>query len=317
MKDDPPFQKLATERIVVPSRSAREFASEVTNDLEETIGKLESWMKKPFPASSRPYAALEVLRDIASTGQFTAAQRGDESGIRATQLALDLDAIGDALPPTVVTDLRRDLEVVGSGPLIPPPGSLAPLQAQSQLVVRAAYFRAGVDPGQPTHSGKGGKKKPDILIANGASTYGVEVKRPTVMKNVLPRAVDAAEQLRNADLDGGIVIDITDALEDQSPEAADAAVLSSVRMVMDAFFTDGSGWMPGYAHIWMITVMARPMWQTAMKNQIDTEVMAWNTSAGVSLGTTVGSLNTIRGTWMRNRLADGLNKIGFTSAEAR
>jgi hypothetical protein len=63
--------------------------------------------------------------------------------------------------------------------------------------------------------------------------------------------------------------------------------------------------------------MARPMWQTAMKNQIDTEVMAWNTSAGVSLGTTVGSLNTIRGTWMRNRLADGLNKIGFTSAEAR
>jgi hypothetical protein len=317
VKDDPPFRKAAIERIVVPSRSAGEFASEAANDLEATIGKLEAWMKRPFAASSRPCAALGVLREIARTGQFTVAQRGDAGGIRAMQLALDLDAIGDALPAGVVTDLRRDLETVASGPLMPQPDALGSLQAQSQLVVRAAYFRAGVEPGQPMHSGKGGKKKPDILIANGASIYGVEVKRPTLMKNVLPRAVDAAEQLRNAGLDGGIVIDITDALEAQTPDAADAAVLSSAELVMDAFFTDGSGWKPGYGHIWMITIMARPMWQTMIKNQNDTEVMAWNTSAGVSLGTTAGSLNTIRGTWMRNRLADGLNKIGFTSAEVR
>ncbi|MEW5916533.1 MAG: hypothetical protein AB1762_09015 [Gemmatimonadota bacterium] len=189
------------------------------------------------------------------------------------------------------------------------------LQAQSQLVVRAAFFLAGVMPGQPTHSGKDGRKKPDILVENGASTYGVEVKRPTAAKNVVPRAMDAAEQLSNAGLKGGIVLDITDTLTADTPEQTDVQVVDAAMQVMDAFFINGVGWKSGYSQVLMITVIARPILRVIMKTATNGEVQNHSTSAGVALGTAEGTLDTIRARWMRDRLAHGLDKLGFTSSE--
>lgn len=314
--DDPPVRRHPKrERIVVPSRPIKQFAAEAAEDLARTVHRLESWMHRAFPAGSRPYAALAVLRDIATTARFTRAQRGDDSGLRALQLALDLHAIGETLPQDRVTDLRRDLETCALGPLEPPPEALHPLQAQSQLVVRAAFFRAGVPPGQPAYSGKGGRKKPDILIERGASIYGIEVKRPTALKNVVPRAQDAAFQLTSAGLKGGIVLDVTDAVTADSPGAIDDQILQVAQLVMDTVFTDGVGWKPGYSEVWMITVMARPAWQVVMTSESNGEVLIHSTSAGVALGTAAGTLDTIRANWMRDSLADGLNKLGFTSQE--
>src|SRR5690349_4302697 len=98
-EDDPPIRHHPkVERIVVPKRPIVEFAAEAASELEDTIKRLEQWIGKPFPAGSRPYQALEVLRDMAATGRFTPQHRADESGLRALQLALDLRAIADALP---------------------------------------------------------------------------------------------------------------------------------------------------------------------------------------------------------------------------
>src|SRR5206468_2508914 len=102
-EDDPPIKHHPkVERIVVPKRPIVEFATEAASELEETIKCLEQWMGKPFAEGARPYQALDVLRDMAATGRFTPQQRGDEGGPRALQLALDLRAIADALPPAKV-----------------------------------------------------------------------------------------------------------------------------------------------------------------------------------------------------------------------
>lgn len=304
-----PFER--RERIVLPNRPILAFAREARADLERLLAQLEDWMKRPFPPSSRLHAALAVLKDMEVTGRFTREQRGNDHGLRAMQLAMDLRAIAECLPNRVVTDLRRDLELCASGPLDPQPDDLTPLQAQSQLIVRAAFNRVGVPPGDLTHSGKDGRKKPDILIANGATTYGVEVKRPTKLRNVLPRAEDAAEQLSNATLKGGVVVDISDALTSDVPDDMDTEVVRQAKVVMNAFFIDGKGWKQGFTNVMMITVMARLPRQVRMTGANSGEVNSYSTSCGIDLGTMEGTLDSRRARWMRDKLADGLDALGF------
>lgn len=310
-------RNLETERIELPARPIRQFAAETSRDLAESQIKIEKWIGHPYPVDSRLHQARNTLDDIGLTGRFTPEQRGNDDGIRAVQLALDIFAIAGALPATRVADLRKELESCASGSLNPSPPNLAPLQIQTQLVVRSAFFRAGVQPTQPTHSTAGGRKKPDILITNGLTTYGVEVKRPTASKNVLPRAVDAAGQLLNAGLTGGIVIDITDCLDEANAESTDQQILSHADAVSDAMFIDGKGWKPGFKHILMLTVMARPAWQIEMTGEKEGQVLIHSTSCGVAFGTVRGSLDTIRSHWLRQSLGAGLNKIGFTSSERK
>lgn len=308
-------RNLETERIELPARPVRQFAAETSRDLAESQARIEAWMGHSYPAGSRLHQARATLNDIGATGRFTPEQRGDEDGLRAVQLALDIFAIAGALPDRRVADLRKDLESCGVGALNPLPPNLSALQVQTQLVVRSAFFRAGIQPSQPTHSTAGGRKKPDILLANGLATYAVEVKRPTASRNVLPRALDASEQLLNAGLAGGIVIDITDCLKDANPESTDQQVLMHSDSISDAMFIHGKGWKPGFKHVLMITVMARPAWQIAMTGEKEGQVLIHSTSCGVALGTAQGSLDTIRSHWLRTALGTGLNRIGFTSTE--
>jgi hypothetical protein len=303
------------ERIVVAPRPVRDITREAANDLQGSIARIEQWIGKSLPSGSRPFRALEVLTDAAESGRFFPDHRGDDSGLRAYQLAQDLKDIADTLPPGRVKDLRRDLEMCMSGPLIPDPAALAPLQAQTQLVVRAALVKAGVSPTQPTHSGSRGRKKPDILVENGLSTYAIEVKRPTAARNVVPRALDAAHQLLQAKYAGGIVLDVTDCLEGETPQAVDAEVLQRLESASAEFFEDGVGWKPGCKHVMMITVMARPTWRATPASTKGAEVVVHSTSAGFAFGTIAGSLDMIRGRWLRSIVATGLNRLGFTSYE--
>jgi len=235
--------------------------------------------------------------------------------MRAIQLALDVLAITGALPVTRVADLRKDLEICGPGPLIPRYDDLQPLQAQTQLVVRAALYLAGADPSQPTYSGARGRKKPDILIENGLTTYGIEVKRPTAGKNAVPRAKDGAEQLANAGLTGGIVVDVTDCLTEATGVAADNEVLTQAAAIADEFFVHGSGWKSGYSHILMVGVIARPAWHLALTGEDEGQVSVHSTSCVHAFGTARGTLDMHRSHWMRKSLNTGLNRLGFTSEE--
>jgi hypothetical protein len=180
----PQYQQIQTN--IVPPRPVRGLAREAALDLQTSLTVIERWMKKPFSAGARPHVALQVLEEVAETGRFTYEHRGDHDAIHALQLAFDLREVAATLPDVLVADLRKAIETCARGPLDPPQEDLAPVQAQSEMIVRAAYARSGESPRQPSHSGAGGRAKPDILLENGTITYGVEVKRPTRLKNVGP-----------------------------------------------------------------------------------------------------------------------------------
>ena len=209
--------------------------------------------------------------------------------MRAIELALDTIAIAESLPSIRVADLRRDLELCGDGPLVPPIESFRPLQAQAQLVVRAALFRAGVEPYQPMHAGSKKGKKPDILLENGLTTHAIEVKRPTVNKNVVPRAKDASLQLKGAGLTGGVLLDITDCLRDSNPKAAEAEVIRQAELITKEFFIHGEGWRPGCSHVLMVAVIARPAWRFQPTGENARYVYVHSTSCVAQLGTDRGS----------------------------
>jgi hypothetical protein len=309
-----PNPELDAERVVIPPRPTKAFAAEAANDLSASIALIRRWGVE-ISESSRPSEALRILRDVAETGNFAPSQRGDDLGIRALQLALDLKAIADTLPRERITDFRRDLIGCVAGKLHPPESDLGPLQLQSQLVIRAAIAKMGEEPEQPRHSGAGGRKKPDILLHNGISTYAIEVKRPAKSKNITSLAEKAAGQVAAAGVKGGIVLDITDCLGTTDPDKADAEVLRWVREVGALFFTDGVGYKPDCSHILMVTVLARPAWTVNSANQ-DVQALVHSTSAGYAFGIRAGTLDHIRARWLRCLLSKGLNRLGFTAQEA-
>ena len=288
------------------------FAAQTARDLRQSLVRIEHWTGSAYPGDSRLHQALTVLDAVASSGQFVVDDTAGTSTMRAIQLALDTSAIAYALPDQRVADLRKDLQTTGVGPLLGDEAMQA-LQAQSQLIVRAAFYRAGVKPSQPTHSGAGGRKKPDILIENGTANHPVEVKRPTSAKNVVPRALDAAEQIRHSGSKGGMVIDVTDCLRDAAPDTADDAVVAHAEAISRQLFVHGSDWKPGYSHVLMVGVMARPAWHLDLIGDNEGQVLIHSTSCVAAFGTARGTLDTLRGHWLRKNLEAGLNRIGFTS----
>ncbi len=307
-------RRVETERIVVPARPIRAFATETARDLRLSLARIEGWTGSACPGDSRFHQALTVLDRIANSGQFVVDDTAGESTMRAIQLALDALAIADALPDQRVADLRKDIHAAGVGSLLGE-GATQALQAQSQLIVRAAFYRAGVKPSQPTHSGARGRKKPDILIENGTANHPVEVKRPTAAKNVVPRALDAAEQIRPSASKGGMVIDVTDCLADATPETADDTVVAHAEAIGSQFFVHGSGWKPGYSHVLMVGVMARPTWHMKLTGYNEGQVLIHSTSCVAAFGTARGTLDTLQGHWLRSHLEAGMNRLGFTSDE--
>jgi hypothetical protein len=261
-----------------------------------------------FGAESRFKRAFLVLDQVVQS-DGSAAAAGQSEVLPAIELARDIIAVVDAMPSNRVADFRKDLETCGRGPLVPFSTDYQPVQAQSQLLVRAAFQLAGADPSQPTHSGSGGRKKPDILLENGLSTYGVEVKRPTLARNAVPRARDASDQLLGAGLPGGIVVDVTDALRDREPEACGSEVIRLAHEISAEFFVDGIGWKPGCRHVMLVAVMARPSWRLMPVGKNDGQVQVHSVSCAVALGTAHGTLDTIRSHWMRRCLNTGLNAL--------
>lgn len=301
------------DRVEIPSRPARDVAAESRDDLDEAIHAIEAWGVS-VPPDSRLREARAVLADAADTGRISPAQRGDALGHRALQLALDFADVARTLPAGRVADFRKDLTAAVSGPLDMEVDVNSPAQFQSQLMVRAALVKMGADPALPTWSGKDGRKKPDILLANGLSQYAIEVKRPRKWKNIVPRADDASQQIAGAALQGCIVVDITDCLDGLRPMEWDNALIRAAGEVSRLIFIPDRDYQPGYRHILATVVFARPMW-IAVERGGDTQVMVHNTSVSWAFGMAKGTLGHIRGDWLRHQVERGLNKLGFTSNE--
>lgn len=274
---------------------------------------LETWGVR-VQEHGRQAQALSTLLQIADDGLFAPYQRGDALGMRALELALDLRVIAETLPLSRIADLRKDIEACLNGPLDPSEDERKPLQLQTQLCVRAAIEKVGVETDQPRHSGRGGRKKPDLLVQQGTLPYAIEIKRPTKEWKILDSASTAAEQLSNAGYKGGMVIDITDTLRSVNADEADESVLKWAGEVARLFWREGTGATPGMSHVLMVLVMARPNWVVEPKED-NALILVHSTSAGWAFGMREGTLDHRRGVWLRQTVSRGLNMLGFTSSD--
>jgi hypothetical protein len=260
-------RRVQESKVEVPVRPVREMATEAARDLKLTIERLTKWGVVVSPAS-RARAALAVLGDVAATGLFTPEQRGDDSGIRALQLAMDLRPITDSLPSDLDVDLRRDLRKCLAGKLAFDPDTLEPSQFQSQLIVRAAFSKMGVIPLAIDNAEFAGGKRPDILVECGVSRYAIEVKRPTKDSTVLSNAAKASTQIGEPGLKGGVILDVTDCLINAAPEDLDDVVLKHFEQTAALFFTNGVGFKLRQSHMLVAGVLARPVWASRARKVV-------------------------------------------------
>lgn len=301
------------DRVAIPSRPSQDVAAEAASDLGVAIEAIERW-GVTVPPDSRLRQAWSLLTDVSHTGRISPEQRGDTLGHRALQVAMDFADIARTLPTGRHADYRKDLTRAIAGPLydMAEPGSAA--QFQSQLMVRTAFVKAGADTTLPTWSGRDGRKKPDLLIEDGLVQLAVEVKRPSRWKTMMPRATDAAAQILDAGLQGGIVLDVTDCLDGIPPAEWDDKLLRAAEEMAQLFFVRGRGFQPGYSHILILLLFARPAWYAVEENG-NTQVMVYNSSVSWAFAMERGTIGYLRGQRLRAQLERGLNRLGFTSHE--
>jgi len=303
------------ETVRAPLRPGTEVAAEAAADLERAIASFERWGAK-VPSDSRLRDAVEVLRDAESSGGRAAIVLTSQAGVRALQIALDHQAIAKSLPPELVADLRKDLETCFAGRLGDPASteSVTAERMQTQLVVRAAFIASGCTVQVRGPKPRPGRSRPDILLVNGASVHPVEVKRPQKWKNIIPRFDEGAQQVLDAGGMGGVVVDITDCLRDIAPSGWDAAILTALDEISATVLIPERGYLPGRSHIAMAAVFARPNWHIEREG-LDATALISSSSAATSYGMANGTLGHLHGTWMRSKLSEGLNHLGYTSSE--
>lgn len=299
----------ANTALTVAPRPTRVVARGALGDLAAAVERLETW-GVTVPAGSRLHEAKEVLEAAAESGVLAPIHRGDDLGLRALEFVFDYSAISASLPANRVANLRKDLERSLKGPLDPVTTSREPAQLQSQAVVRAAFVQSGLDPKHPTGSPRHGKS-PDLLLENGLSTYGIEVKRPEKAGNVLPRFRDGCTQLSDYGVSGGVLVDVSDCVRGQDIPAASSFVHEHGGLILEEVFETGVGPRPGYGHIMMAGVYARVAWSS--DDGPDSSMVRVHTASRIGIMAQVqGSLQDHRAKWMRQHFQSGL--YGLTRA---
>jgi hypothetical protein len=292
----------------------REIAAEMAHDLDSVLVRLTEF-GIAIPGQSRLHEALGVLRAAEKDGMLAPVQRGDTLGLRAIELALDFRDIASALPAQKSAVLRRDLNQAVQGQLEPPDNARGPLQFQSQLVVRAALTRAGANPLHPPSKPNPGVPDPDILLENGLTRYGLEVKRPQSRKALQPRFLEGVDQIHGAGLQGGVVIDATDIVRGLTGDELDREIRSIALEIYDLVWEGhGRAYRPGFSHIMVIGTLARPAW-TSQDGPSAAMVQVHTSSTVATIATAAGNLSAHRARWIRKSLQDGLNLLRLTSAE--
>lgn len=281
-------------------------------DIDYAIARLREY-NVTVESDSRLHQARAILSEAAASGTLIPLHRGDDLGLRALELAFDYAAISDTLPNRAVASVRRELSLSLAGPLDPPEDQRDPQRYQSQFVVRAAFVRAGLDPSHPCNSPRLGRSNPDLVLENGLSRYAVEVKRPRVTKNVIPRMTDAVDQLLDYGLKGGVLIDVTDCVRGLSPNDVGSEV-RRLALTMYSEVFDDLGFRPGRSHVIVAGTFARVAWETT---DYDAHAMV-NVHTASTIGIFAqarGTLLDLRARWIRSAFERGLEQLYRTLRE--
>jgi hypothetical protein len=318
MRDDnslpEPSRESSQTRTILP-RPVEEIASEAVADLLNASEKLVKWGVK-LPPNDRLSQAREILERAARAGEIVPAQRGDDLGLRSLELSFDYSAIADTLPGKRIAAVRKDLEASLTGDLDPQEEFMRPLQLQSQLVVRAAFVRAGLAPEHPTHSPKLGVPSPDLILHHDDKKYAIEVKRPKTAAGLLSRFDDARDQLAGYGLRGAVLIDVTDCVRAEPPGDIDKAVRRMALKLYDRTFVTGQGYKTGYEGIMVAGTFARVAWHA--EEHPDHAMVNVHTSSVIGVFALLeGSVLDRHAKWIRRNFEEGLGRMYQTLSEVK
>lgn len=282
------------------------IAAEHVASIDRVIETLVTWGVK-LPVNDRLSQARHILIHAAQTGEIAPTQRGDDLGLVSLEVLLDYSAIALTLPAKRVADLRRTLERSLEGPLRPTEDFLAPVQLQAQLVVRAAFACAGVEPEDPTRSPRLGVR-PDLLLRRNGVIYGVEVKRPKSEAGLTSRFDDARNQLVGYGVRGAVLVDVTDCLRSVPRDAMPEEIHRFARTLYDRAFVNGQGFKAGFESVMMAGVFARVGWSS--KDYADHAIVDVHTLARLGvLAEEEGSVLDFDAQWIRTNFKSGFDKL--------
>ena len=248
--------RISQSRIAIEPRPIRQFAAENLRDLRAGRALLID-AGIAMQSGNRIEQAIFVLEAATETGQLLPIQRGDEHGLYALEVALDYSAIARSLGGSLPVSDRRELRDSLAGELAPPSNRRSALQLQSQFVAMAAAKLGELHVSRPSMHGGGAGKSPDMIAEIGTMRYGIECKRPQRIENVLPRFQEGIVQLSEFDVNGGVLIDVSDCVRDHSPASIDDTVERVSQSLYNLIFTDGVGHKPGMERIMTAGCFAR------------------------------------------------------------
>lgn len=160
-----------------------------------------------------------------------------------------------------------------------------------------------------------GVKSPDLVVASGVSEYGIEAKRPEFARNVVPRMIDARDQLNSYGLQGAVVMDVADCLRDVAGDK-DAEVQRLGRSINAEVFEEGRGNRAGYSGIIMSATFARTPWTS--EDGEDDSMVSVHTSAMVTIyARRRNTLQDLRARWLARRYGMGCSRLGCLMNEER
>lgn len=176
--------------------------------LEETVSKLKAWNVRVLDVS-RLEQERQVLLSVASQGYYPR----DTAQLRLIGHAL-LDAhefryISACMPEERIEQIAKELQRAVGGTTDRRPGSREAYQYQTQFWIGAILGAAAVTPIIPPTASA---RSPDYLVRNGTLFYGVEVKRPQTAEGARRQMLSAARQLAAAQVEGAVVVDISDCI---------------------------------------------------------------------------------------------------------
>ncbi len=136
----------------------------------------------------------------------------------------------------------------------------------------------------------------------------MEVKRPehggTLMAN-LDRGVD---QLREYEVSGAVILDVTDCVRGLAPEALVEEVNALASQVDERIFVENEGYNPGYSPVMVAFVLARGAWS----DQEDMpRLQVVSVSAATVYAKTPRSLLDHRARWLCDAFKRGVEASGF------
>jgi hypothetical protein len=175
-----------------------------------------------------------VLNTVAAVGAYP--ENTEELRLigRALIDALEFRYISYSMPNEKLEVLTKELQRAVGGTLTRV-GNQESYQFQTQFWIGAIIGLSEVTPIIPPPSAK---KNPDYFVQNGTMYYGIEVKRPSASLGAERALRSAASQLRARNVDGAIVVDVSECIAPGAVEIINGPHREVDRLTCDDAFQE-------------------------------------------------------------------------------